>query len=434
MVLGLATQVGSRMAEQLGARKNGEFKAVSTAPSFNKTPVGSSIPPLPYPVTQNLGSAVGTAGSVQFNGEPAYVLDASTQPSCKGDAAGSAKGVKSGTVSGEVKPVRGSSTVRVEGNPIIRVGDPCTLNGGNCPGVYTGPVSSAPKATAAEVPPSANPAVQPETAEEAGWWGKASPWVHGVLGVASFVPGLSVVTGAADAAIYAAEGNAIEAGLAAASMIPGGKVATTLGKAGKAAVTAIKGADEAADVAKAAKAARAAKAAKEGEEQAAAATAKSRDGAKIKGTRSQKTGKCGEWLAKMDMAKEGFDEVIEVQNNSGHGVDLIGRNSKTGEVKVWEVKATETARAPSLSQGQAALGGERFTADRIGKAARGEKNYGKSPDAMRNAKAVKGWLDDAKDVGAKVSHERREVFIDDIDKGCSKHPKRPSRSLPWPAK
>jgi hypothetical protein len=53
---------------------------------------------------------------------------------------------------------------------------------------------------------------------------------------------------------------------------------------------------------------------------------------------------------------------------------------------------------------------------------------------MRNAKAVKGWLDDAKDVGAKVSHERREVFIDDIDKGCSKHPKRPSRSLPWPAK
>ena len=86
------------MAEQLGARKDGEFKAVSTAPSFNKTPVGSATPPLPYPVTQDLGDSVGTVPNVRLNGAPAYVLDQSTQPSCTGDAAGSAKGVKSGTV------------------------------------------------------------------------------------------------------------------------------------------------------------------------------------------------------------------------------------------------------------------------------------------------------------------------------------------------
>ena len=124
------------MAENLGARKDGEFKAVSTAPSFNKTPVGAATPPLPYPVSQDLGDSLGTVPNVRFNGNPAYVMNQSTQPSCIGDAAGSAGGVKSGTVGGEVKPVKGSSTVRIEGKPVLRVEDPCTLNGGNCPGVY----------------------------------------------------------------------------------------------------------------------------------------------------------------------------------------------------------------------------------------------------------------------------------------------------------
>ena len=67
-----------------------------------------------------------------------------------------------------------------------------------------------------------NPPVQSETPERKSWWQAASSWVHGALGAASFVPGLSVVTGGADALIYAAEGDAVEAGLAAASMIPGG--------------------------------------------------------------------------------------------------------------------------------------------------------------------------------------------------------------------
>jgi uncharacterized Zn-binding protein involved in type VI secretion len=35
---------------------------------------------------------------------------------------GSCKGVKSNPVSGEVKPVRGSSTVRIAGKPVFREG------------------------------------------------------------------------------------------------------------------------------------------------------------------------------------------------------------------------------------------------------------------------------------------------------------------------
>lgn len=100
-----------------------------------------------------------------------------------------------------------------------------------------------------------NPLVMPETEAEKTMWQKSSPWVHGVLGVASFVPGLSIVTGAADAAIYAAEGEFVEAGIAAASMIPGGKVVTTVGKVAKGAVTMAKGTGTAAKIAKSAHAA-----------------------------------------------------------------------------------------------------------------------------------------------------------------------------------
>lgn len=60
--------------------------------------------------------------------------------------------------------------------------------------------------------------------------GMVSTIGHGVLGVLSFIPGVSVVAGGIDAAWYTAEGDYVNAGLAAASMIPGGKWVTTGGK------------------------------------------------------------------------------------------------------------------------------------------------------------------------------------------------------------
>ena len=71
------------------------------------------------------------------------------------------------------------------------------------------------------------------------------------------------------------------------------------------------------------------------------------------------------------MMQEGFDQVVAVQNNSGHGVDMIGRNSKTGEIKVWEVKTTDGSSAPSLSKDQISMGGEKYTNDRLTRAADG---------------------------------------------------------------
>ena len=173
----------------------------------------------------------------------------------------------------------------------------------------------------------ANPKTGPKTPNEKSAWDAASPWVHGVLGVVSFVPGLSVVTGAADAAIYLAEGRAIEAGIAAVSMIPGGKVATTVGKAAKGAVGLVKGAGttakvtkaahEAEQVAKAAKAAHDAKLAKEAADaaklakEARAAEDAAAVGAKKskKNTTVKKKGKmkCGEHGTYGDLKKKTGD-------------------------------------------------------------------------------------------------------------------------------
>ena len=115
----LAERIQARPSEQtkpnnkVGARKDGIFKAISTAPSFNLTPVGPTMVPLPYTTTIDLSNSTSVASNVRFNGRPVYTLG-SSQPNCKGDEHGSGGGVKSGTVNGEVKPTSASTTVRVE--------------------------------------------------------------------------------------------------------------------------------------------------------------------------------------------------------------------------------------------------------------------------------------------------------------------------------
>jgi uncharacterized Zn-binding protein involved in type VI secretion len=133
-----------------GARKDASFKAIGTAPSINRTPVGPTMVAIPYPTVQDLSNSVGTAKSVRFNGCPVYLLDSSSQPSGKGDERGTGKGIKSGTVSGEIRPVEGSGTVFVEGKKVVREGDTCTMNGGNNPGIFvtTPATSTAPPGTA----------------------------------------------------------------------------------------------------------------------------------------------------------------------------------------------------------------------------------------------------------------------------------------------
>ena len=232
------------MADKLGARKNSSWKAICTAPDFCKTPVGSSTPPIPYQVIADLGQSENCVPNVRFNGDPCKVLDQSIVPKCTGDEPGTAKGVKSGTVAGKVEPTSASTTVRATKKRVVRDLDTCTLNSGNCPGIYTTqPGPGAAVATGGKPTPK-EPAVTPDTPKEVqaaqegkGLWGKLSGPVHFVLGAAGFVPGLGAVPDLLDAGVYALEGDMISAGLSATAAIPLGgdavKAGTLVGKGGK---------------------------------------------------------------------------------------------------------------------------------------------------------------------------------------------------------
>lgn len=126
------------MAENLVARKENGWKVVSASPDVCKTPMGSSTPPVPYPVVANLDTTNQPAGTVRSNGYPLVLFDASFTPATQGDQAGTAKGVKSGTVGAQCWPQARSSTVRVEGKRIIRHGDAFWMNGS-----YSAPPSKA---------------------------------------------------------------------------------------------------------------------------------------------------------------------------------------------------------------------------------------------------------------------------------------------------
>lgn len=165
------------MAEKLGARKNSSWKAVCTAPDFCKTPVGSSTPPIPYQVIADLGQSAKTVPNVRFNGDPCKVLDQSIVPKCTGDEPGTAKGVKSGTVADKVEPTSASTTVRATKKRVVRHLDTCTLNSGNCPGLYVAqPAPGSAIGAGGKPTASTNPAFEPNDREKgrlerlASWW------------------------------------------------------------------------------------------------------------------------------------------------------------------------------------------------------------------------------------------------------------------------
>ena len=117
------------MADNVMARKQGGWKIVSMVPDVCKTPMGSSVVPVPYPVTSELVTASDVATSVKLNGFPLIVYGKSFTPMTNGDQAGSATGIKSGTVGGKCVPELKSSTVKAEGSWVVRHDDLFWMNG-----------------------------------------------------------------------------------------------------------------------------------------------------------------------------------------------------------------------------------------------------------------------------------------------------------------
>lgn len=91
-----------------------------------------------------------------------------------------------------------------------------------------------PKTSPAPGGASSNPSGGAETEAEQGWWKRwGSGVVHGVLDVAGLVPVFGEAADLANAAIYAAEGDYVNAGISAAAAIPFAGWGATAVKAGK---------------------------------------------------------------------------------------------------------------------------------------------------------------------------------------------------------
>lgn len=114
---------------KLIASKRTQWLVVSDLPDVCKTPMGSSTPPVPYPVTAELTDAIQEVKNVKSNGYPLVVFDQSQLVTTYGDEAGVAKGVKSGTVSGKCFPLEHSNDVRAGKKYIVREGDKFGMNG-----------------------------------------------------------------------------------------------------------------------------------------------------------------------------------------------------------------------------------------------------------------------------------------------------------------
>ncbi|MBN3723262.1 PAAR-like domain-containing protein [Burkholderia sp. Ac-20379] len=117
------------MADNVMARKDGQWTIVSMMPDVCKTPMGSSTPPVPYPVTASLGDSQMTSKTVFANGNPIVRFDSSFAPDTIGDAAGVAHGVESGTVGAKCWPIDHSKSVRVESKMVVRHADQFWMNG-----------------------------------------------------------------------------------------------------------------------------------------------------------------------------------------------------------------------------------------------------------------------------------------------------------------
>lgn len=116
-----------------GLRDTDAARIVSLSPDVCKTPIGSSTPPIPYPVVDYCGHDENYTPSVRFTSQKAMVMRSNTTH-VHGDSPGTACGVKSGTVGKRCHPIEHADQVRAEGSHVIRHLDQFWMNDWNTKG------------------------------------------------------------------------------------------------------------------------------------------------------------------------------------------------------------------------------------------------------------------------------------------------------------
>ncbi|QEY26160.1 DUF6531 domain-containing protein [Neisseria zalophi] len=115
------------------AHKSSKFKVIFMVPDFcwPPPPAPPTVPPIPFPLFADLGSAKTVAKDVKINRKPAFVYNASKAGRTYGDeiALPGRKGVVSRTATKPAWPMMHSSSVKIRKRYIIRTGDMFHMNG-----------------------------------------------------------------------------------------------------------------------------------------------------------------------------------------------------------------------------------------------------------------------------------------------------------------
>jgi hypothetical protein len=113
-------------------------------PDVCMTPIGTGSVPIPYPNIGQLSdaekvsdSSTGT-GEVKVKGNYVILANKSEIASTTGDEAGTDGGITSGTTGDKVEFIRGSSTVKIHGQMVVRMTDMTKQNKGNAVGMVLG--------------------------------------------------------------------------------------------------------------------------------------------------------------------------------------------------------------------------------------------------------------------------------------------------------
>lgn len=95
------------------------MKIVCLAPCVCKTPMGSSMVPVPYMIVASLKDATRTVPTVLFGGEEAFTMN-SRITTLTGNEPGTGGGIVSGVNVGWCRPQTNKPSFVVGGNPVIQ--------------------------------------------------------------------------------------------------------------------------------------------------------------------------------------------------------------------------------------------------------------------------------------------------------------------------
>jgi hypothetical protein len=115
------------MALQAALAKDAQFVLICVTPDVCFTP-SKPYAPTPYPITHKLDQSKNASKNVYFREKKAYLHKVSYVDNVMGDQPGMGKGLVSQTNMKISHNIQKSSTVFINGKPMVRAGDTAWMN------------------------------------------------------------------------------------------------------------------------------------------------------------------------------------------------------------------------------------------------------------------------------------------------------------------